>query len=139
MANGKRNRAAGNKFELDRCKQWQGVGYPQVVTSRSESRSRDDAKIDLMNRDEAVNGIFPYAEQCKCATKTQPYPKILAQTAEKAKKLGEELIPVLTHRMTSSDAAGRFQITGEYAILYLEDFMYLAAIRRQYEELIKER
>lgn len=45
--NGKRNRQWGHKFEQDIARWWRTLGFG-CVTSRAESKSLDDAGIDLV-------------------------------------------------------------------------------------------
>lgn len=131
--NGKRNREAGLEFERYRAEQYRALGYPNAVTTRSESKSRDDQKIDIMNRDEWQNGRLPYNEQCKCTTGTLPYAKLLSELPSVP-----GVINVVTHRQTKKMTEGRFKgkflIQGEYAIMSLDDFNTLVAIRRQQEK-----
>ncbi len=65
MSYGKRNRSVGHKLECKTAKKLRSIGFPNTVTTRSESRSRDNDKIDLMNKDEAENGRLPLDIQCK--------------------------------------------------------------------------
>ncbi len=115
--NGKRNRTAGNSFE-GYCKRlYHEYGYPHVVTTRSESRSRDAKKIDLMNKEEVVNGQLPFATQCKSYARKLDYPALL-------ESIDSNLIKVVMHRFTQKRGT-KFYTQGEYAILKLEDFFKL--------------
>lgn len=52
--NAKKSKAKGNAFELEVAHKLQEIGYPNVVSSRSESKSKDDAKIDLVDKDDLL-------------------------------------------------------------------------------------
>lgn len=114
-----RNRQAGHKWERDLAKMFRNLNYPHVVTTRSESKSRDNQGIDLMNKDERKNGQFPFNVQAKCTTRTLNYPKLLDELPKE-----EGIINVVLHRHTAK-AETKFMVTGEYAILTLEDFIKL--------------
>jgi len=58
------NRDAGHRFERDTANAMRKCGFVDCVTSRAESKSLDDAGIDLCN-------TGPLAVQCK-RTKKQP-------------------------------------------------------------------
>ena len=116
MTNGKRNRTAGHAFERSSAKLLKAIGFPHVVTSRSESRSRDDKKVDLMNKDEGANGRLPYNIQCKSKTTSLPYPKVLAEMPD------DDYINVIFHNQTKRSNQ-RFMTVGQYAILELKDFL----------------
>lgn len=124
------NRTAGHKFETDIAEELRGLGFEYAVTSRSENRSRDNAKIDIVNRNEFRNGRIPYNFQLKSVT---DYP----HTSGKAEKihykkllneieLEEGLINVVLHRHTVRKPGGtKFMVQGEYAFLHKRDFFSL--------------
>lgn len=115
--NGKRNRSAGFSWERMCKKMLIDIGFPHVVTSRSENRKRDADKIDLMNTDEFENGILPYSIQCKTLSTSAPYPKLLAEMKDL-----KGTIKVVMHKQTKKSSGGKFMETGAYACLYLKDF-----------------
>lgn len=117
---GSRNRTAGHKWERDVAKLFRDMGFPHVVTSRSENRKRDADKIDLMNTDELENGVFPWSIQCKTLNTTATYPKLLSEMKEL-----KGAIKVVIHRQTKKSQKGKFVETGRYACLYLNDFLEL--------------
>lgn len=88
------------------------------MTSRSESRSRDGQKIDLINQDEFSNGRLPGNFQCKTTSTSLPYGKILAEMPE-----GKEL-NIIAHNQTRK-VGQRFISIGHYAIMTLDDFLNL--------------
>lgn len=130
MTNGKRNRSAGHKWERQLAESFRLIGFPHVVTTRSESKSRDDQKIDLMNVDEGKNGRFPYNIQAKNSTISLKYMKILSEMPK-----GEGL-NVIIHNQTKKQGT-RFITQGQYAILSLEDFMYMVKMIRSYGEAVE--
>ena len=114
---GSRNRTAGLDFErrtaikVRECFKW-----PYVVTCRAESRTRDDAKVDLINKDEPINGRMIYDIQCKNTTVNVNYHKLIGEMPDI-----EETIPVILHKKTEK-SGGRFMPVGEYAIMKADDW-----------------
>jgi len=125
-----RNRTAGHKWERDCAKIFRLLGFPHVVTSRSENKKRDADKIDLMNTDEFENGIFPYSIQCKTLTTTAPYGKLLKEM----KDLGKGIMKVVLHQQTRKSTGGKFMVTGQYACLHMEDFIKLVKENRELQK-----
>jgi len=119
MTNGKRNRQAGHSLERTLAGVFRDIGFPHVVTTRSESRSRDAQKIDLMNREERVNGRLPYNVQAKNSTLHLKYAKLLEEIPDVP-----GVMNVVIHKQTEK-VNNRFVPRGEYAILYLKDFLTL--------------
>jgi hypothetical protein len=122
-----RNRKAGHKFELQVRDAFKVIGFPHVVSCRSESRSRDAEKIDLINKDERVNGRLPYNVQCKNTTRKAEYHTLLKEIPQVP-----GVMNVVVHKMTSNkgktNKQGTFAKLGTYAILSFEDFMFMAAV-----------
>lgn len=119
MTNGKRNRQAGHSLERSLAAVFRDIGFPHVVTTRSESRSRDAQKIDLMNKEERVNGRLPYNVQAKNSTLHLKYAKLLEEIPNVP-----GVMNVVIHKQTEK-VNNRFVPRGEYAILYLTDFLTL--------------
>lgn len=137
------NRTAGHNYERKCAKELHAVGFPHVVTSRSESKTRDDQKIDLMNKDEGTNGRLPYNIQCKDSCEQVKYVDLLFSGTPKkvvVKKTGETknirsmampriegVINVVFHRYTSKkgtfNVSGKFMAQEEFAILTKADFL----------------
>lgn len=119
-----RNRRAGHKFELTIRNAFRDIGYPHLVSSRSESRSRDAQKVDLINQNEGVNGRFPYNVQCKNTTRRTEYNKLLAELPTDSKAIN-----VIVHKMTSNtgkkNVQGTFSKLGVYAILDFDSFLHM--------------
>lgn len=128
MTNGKRNRNAGHSFELEMADALRKAGFPNVVTSRSENRSRDAQKIDLVNKDEAKNGRLPYNVQCKNSVGKLSYQKLLSELPK-----NEGIINVLLHKQTEK-ATTRFITRDKFAILYLNDFFKMVELLDKYKK-----
>lgn len=69
MANG---RVKGHTFERAMAKMFREMGWDKCVTSRLESKSKDDAGIDLCNTD-------PFQVQCKAVEKLGSLHDVLAK------------------------------------------------------------
>ena len=65
----KNNRKRGNAYEVLIAQELRELGFPQIKTSRSESKSMDDRKVDLIDLD---NKLFFYP-QLKATIKTPDY------------------------------------------------------------------
>lgn len=132
MAN--RNRTAGHSFECKVAAMFRAAGFEHVVTSRSESKSRDDAKIDLINKNEADNGRLPYDVQCKCVRGRVKYDVLLKEI-----KGTGSTIKVVVHQSTTrkidKNKKISFHPVGEYAIVHLEDFMALLKKEKEWREI----
>lgn len=121
--NGKRNKAAGNKWETDVVKILKERNlYPHCCTCRMESKRLDDAGIDVMNTDEARNGIMRDSIQCKTSSVSIAYPGLLARIHEADRPGG-----VIFHRQTSADASGRQMERDRFAITKLDRYIDLMA------------
>lgn len=121
----KRNhRTAGNNYELTVMHWFRSIGFKHLVTSRSESHSRDDQKIDLINKDEAINGRIPYDIQCKNVSQHLKYKAILDEIKPK-----KNIIRVIFHKLTEKTGKTKtiFVHKGHYAILHAEDFLKMVA------------
>lgn len=120
-----RNRRAGHGYELLCRDLFRKIGFEHVVTSRSESRSRDDQKVDLINRDEYKNGRLPYNVQCKNVSRRIEYEKLLAELPQT-----EGVINVILHKMTTNkgrnNRSGVFVPVGTYALMSKRDFLRMA-------------
>ena len=110
------NRRRGNGYELECVKKLKHL-FPHIVTARSESRSRDNEGVDLMNNNERKNGFLPLDVQCKNFVTRVKYDDILARMPNTA-------IPVIFHKKTEKRGTKFFE-TGQYAILNLDDFIEL--------------
>ncbi len=66
---GSYQRNKGNNYERQIAKELAECGYPNIVTSRSESKRKDDMKIDLIDQDNKL----PFYAQCKKTRNTPNY------------------------------------------------------------------
>ena len=69
---GKYSKNKGSRYELEIAKELSTCGYPEIVTSRSESKRMDNAKVDLIDKE----GRLPFHIQCKITKNTPNYFKI---------------------------------------------------------------
>lgn len=69
---GSYSKKKGSAYECKIASELRELGFTGVVTSRSESKSMDDNKIDLVDKD----GVLPWAIQLKCTQQTPLYFKI---------------------------------------------------------------
>lgn len=159
------NRTAGHGYELLVRDIFRNIGFAFVTTCRSESRTRDNQKIDLINEDEATNGRFPYNVQCKSVTGHVPYHNIFHgyyQTVEikrgpdkgtKVRKWIEGMsktpgvINVILHKFTEPEQevaktgdkiVEAFKAKGYYAIIDKRDFLMIVAERLELQQLREE-
>ena len=107
-----RNRSAGHNYEREIVLLMKSLGWDQAVTSRSESKRRDDAGVDLCFTD-------PFNIQCKNNSKRVNYIKVLELMPQ-----NEDNINVIFERKTEKKGT-RFFKQGDYVHLSLEDFVQL--------------
>lgn len=67
----------GNRYEQKIAKELREIGFTGVVTARSESKSKDDDKIDLIDKD----GLLPCEIQLKCTQSIPSYFKIREESS----------------------------------------------------------
>lgn len=131
-----RNRSAGHKYECDVVNCLRTIGFPYVVSSRSENRNRDGDKVDICNRNEFDNGRLKYDIQCKTTSGTLAYITVLKQIVSDCGR-----IPVVLHRTTRKSASGKFMVKGEYAFLHQRDFLQLISelefLKQRLDTLVK--
>lgn len=72
----------GSAYERKIAKELRELGFIGVVTSRSESKSKDDDKIDLIDKD----GYLPIEIQLKSTQATPSYFKIREESSVDNKK-----------------------------------------------------
>jgi hypothetical protein len=133
--NGKRNRNAGHAWERECVDILTEVGFEGLCTSRAENRNRDNEKVDVVRKNEIVNGRFEFNVQAKTSTKAIAYPKLLAEMP-----VGEET-NVILHKQTEKSEKGRFIARGRYAILELNDFIKIVGernkLKKAFDEFVK--
>lgn len=111
MAN--RNRTAGLNWERTVINDLKKIGFSKAVSSRSESKNRDDAKVDA-----CFTGNYNF--QMKNVKGKIDYHTILAEMPV------EENINVIIHKMTKKSAGKKnFIEVGKYVILKYEDFLQI--------------
>ena len=110
------NRTTGHDFERDMRKVFKQF-FPHIVTSRSESVSRDADKVDLMNKNELENGVLPFSIQCKSSVNSINYHKVLGEM-----RPPKNTIPLIIHEYTEVINVNRIT-KGKYVILSLENFI----------------
>lgn len=130
VTNGKRNRTAGGNWERMLVKRFREIGFPHVVTTRSESRHRDAQKIDLINKDEHTNGRLPYNIQAKNVVGHLKYGKVLDEMPKHGPSIN-----VVLHNQTEK-RGNRFVTTDQFAIMYMEDFLALIVKIKELNERI---
>ncbi len=104
------NRKRGNNFELQIIHKLKDIGFSKAVSSRSESRNRDAAKVDICYTE-------PYNFQCKNVVGKLNYHEVLAEMPN------EGNINIVVHKMTYRTPTGRFNPIGTYAILSFDDLL----------------
>lgn len=125
-----RARSVGHTWERDCGNILKEIGFEHICTTRAESRSRDNQKIDLMNKDEHKHGRLPYNIQCKKLVmaikgKNFTYPDFAYPDLLNSMPQGEPEINVIFHEMTEKRANGKFYAVGQYAHLKLYDFIMM--------------
>ena len=121
MAN--RNRSAGHNFELEVIKKLKNIGYIDAVSSRSESRNKDNAGIDVCFSE-------PWAIQCKSMSKIPNYHKLISEMG-----YDEGEIPVVIHNYTKK-AKVNFVSQEEYITMRLSDWLDLVYDLKNTKDLV---
>jgi hypothetical protein len=110
-----RNRNAGHGWERE-CRELLLRYFPNVKTSRAESKSRDDEKVDLCN-----TGHLNI--QCKNVCTRVNYVDLLNEMPDE-----EGQINMIFEKKTRKTPSGRFLMEGKYVHLRLEDMLKLMDI-----------
>lgn len=76
----------GNNFELKVIKELSSLGFDGLKSSRSESRSLDNDKIDIFQDRDAENQL-PFYVQCKITKNTPNIEEIIKECPRKDKPL----------------------------------------------------
>lgn len=79
---GKRNKNKGNRFELEVIHKFRDAGYTDCVSSRSQDKSADANKIDIVSEE------LPILVQCKYTQNTPNYFGISNECTDKSKPFG---------------------------------------------------
>lgn len=130
--NGAGNRLAGHNLERTVAARMREAGFIHTVSSRSESRSRDNDKVDLINKNEILNGRLPYNISCKNAVKYVKYGTLLKEMPKDSGAMN-----VIIHKLTERKG-NKFHPVGHYAIMDMEDFMKMTERILQLEFAVKE-
>lgn len=136
MAN--RNRTAGHNWEriiVNLLNSFKAV--PEVGTARELSQYYDNKKIDIVTRIIQEMDEFGLAIQAKNTTAKAAYPKLLDEIKTSLKELKlEEALPVIFHNQTKK-VGNRFMPRGQYACLYLKDFLKIFVKIHRYKQGFK--
>ena len=127
--NGKRNKSAGHSWERELVTRLNLLGF-NTGTTRNLSRARDAQKVDIMGVDERKDGFLPFNIQAKNESRVTKFQKHLAEMPK------ETAINVVAFSQTMK-AGSKFMKQGEYAIMYLSDWLYYIEIEKKYKELLK--
>jgi hypothetical protein len=119
-----RNVKAGHNWERDIVNILKEVGFDHVCTTRSESRARDNAKIDVMNKDEYKNGRLPFNIQCKNLVTTTVHGGLDYNSVLNSMPQDGSETNVIFHNMTQKKGF-KFMLVGQFAHLKLYDFIML--------------
>lgn len=130
--NGRRNRSAGHDWEKEVAAMLRDRKlYPHAITTRQGSHDIDALGIDLMNRDEANNGVMDDTISAKNYAKSLNYSELL----ERLNNSGRPH-PVVFHKQTRRSMAGtNFLPKGTYAITDLANQLELMACRKAIAEI----
>lgn len=137
------NRTAGHDYERQVVNELKDIGYIHATSTRLESRSRDNKKIDVMNKNEHINGRLPYNFQCKCMTDvphtSTKAERVLYKRILNEMEIEEGLMNVVLHKHTVKPPGGKKFVTkGEYAFMHKRDLFLLLADLLKCQQKIKE-
>lgn len=120
---GSRNRTAGHNLERWCVNLFKTLGlFPEAVSSRSESKRRDDQKVDIM-----YTGIFNF--QCKNVATRINYVEVLSEMPVESGRIN-----VIIEKKTKKSTSGRFIEEGKYAHLKLDDLIIILTKLKEYED-----
>lgn len=124
--NGRRNRSAGHDWEKEVAALLRDRKlYPHAITTRQGSHDIDAMGIDLMNREESINGVMNDTVSAKNYCKSLNYSVLLTRLG-----LSGRPHPVVFHKQTARAMTGtRFLPKGSYAITDLDNQLELMACR----------
>lgn len=132
--NGRRNRSAGHDWEKEVAAMLRDRKlYPEAITTRQGSHDVDALGIDLMNRNEAANGIMDDSISAKNYCKSVNYSELLTRLNASGRPH-----PVVFHKQTSRALTStRFLPKGTYAITDLENYLELMAYKQAMKCVMK--
>lgn len=105
-----RNRTAGNNYERLCVNRLKDRGYPDIVTSRAESKNMDNRGVDIFGPS------IPYHVQCKNTVKDVKYHELLNE-----ERLPTDKPLIIFHNKTEKKGKV-FRKVGEYVIMHYETF-----------------
>ena len=108
-----RNRSAGHSLEREEAKVYRDLGYSKAATSRLESRSRDNQKVDLVNTGK-IN------VQCKIAQNNPNYHTLLNEMPDEPGQIN-----AVCHAKVVKSEKGKFMRKGKYYTIKAEDMYHL--------------
>lgn len=120
------SRQKGNAYELKIIKELTALGYDDLRSSRSESRSLDNDKIDIAQLDTAKNEL-PFYVQCKATQTTPSISKIIEACPRKDK-------PLVIFWNKQIKKAVNICSDGEFIMLTKEYFYELVGIKEEEEK-----
>jgi hypothetical protein len=116
-----RNRSAGHGLETEEAKIYrEELGYPDACTARSESRNRDNQKVDLCH-----TGIWNV--QLKSSTNNPNYHTLINEMPQE-----EGQINIVCHAKTVKSKGGKFMRKGKYVTMRAEDFYKMQKTIQKY-------
>jgi len=110
---GSKSRRKGHKYEIDVKNEMIELGYKRCLTSRYESRSKDDAKIDLCYTD-------PFSIQCKHVERLGSLHNILDEMPD------DDNINLVFHKRNRK---------GDIVAMKKEDFYKIVRLLKKHGEL----
>ena len=110
-----RNRTAGNGLERKYVNEIKALGFPGMVTSRSESRGLDARKVDIFDLDD----VFPYYIQVKNMVQNLNYHRMFEDETRDRRK------PYIIMHQKTKKKGNRFYREAEYVIMEKETFYEL--------------
>lgn len=106
---GKYSKSKGNRYELKIINEIKELGFESAVSSRSESKSHDDAGIDI------VCPELPVYVQCKATQNTPDYAELIKECKKKDK-------PLVIFHNKQKKVEKNCKSLGEYVIMDKETF-----------------
>jgi hypothetical protein len=113
---GKYSKGKGNRYELHIANELHEIGFPDVVTSRSESKKFDANKVDLVD----PTGKLPFHCQIKCTKNTPAY-----HTIEEACPYKEKPFVLFWNRQEVKEGQVDMSSAGEIVMIPKEYFYEL--------------
>ena len=109
------NRQAGNNYERKIVLELKELNF-DVVTSRAESKTMDNKKVDIFSP-LGVDNVLTFYIQCKNSKNKPDYHKIITE-------MPKDRTPVIFHKQTHK-VNTTFVTDGEYVIMKKEAFYKL--------------